>query len=105
VLQVIVNGYQGILYPKSQSERNNIFRPMVSATIKQVLKREVQFTVHGRNGEVKNQTLPPVEVRFADGAEVAETFRRDGSRMSRDKKPGVSHLYFNACTTLATRYT
>jgi hypothetical protein len=76
----------------------------VAATIKQVLGREVMFTVHGRNGELRNQTLPPVEIRFSDGAEVADTFRREGSRMSRDKKPNVSHLYFNACTTLATRY-
>jgi hypothetical protein len=77
--------------------------PMVTATIKQVLHKEVEFSVHGRNGEVRNQTLPPVEIRFADGPEVADAFRREGSRMSRDKKPGVAHLYFNACTTLATR--
>ncbi len=104
VLQVIVNGYQGATYPTTQSERNNVFRPLVTSTVQLVLKRDVEFSVHGRNGEVRNQTLPPVEIKFSGGAEVAETFRRDGSKMSRDKKPGAAHLYFNACTTLATRY-
>ena len=98
-----MNGYQGVAYPVQQSERNNLFRPLVAATIKLVLNREEEFTVHGRNGVIRNQTLPPVEIRFSGGADVAESFRRDGSRMSRDKKPGAAHLYFNACTTLATR--
>jgi len=68
-----------------------------------VLGREFEFTVHGRNGEVRRNTLPPVEVRFVDGTEVAETFRRDGTKMSKEKKPGMAHLYFNSCSTLATR--
>jgi hypothetical protein len=43
------------------------------------LGREFEFAVHGRNGEVKRGTLPPVEVRFVEGADSAEAFRKDGS--------------------------
>ena len=100
---MIITGYQGTTYPTSQSERNATFRPLVAMTIQQVLGREVEFTVHGRNGEVRKNTLPPVEVRFPDGAEVADTFKKDGTKMSKERKPGVAHLYFNSCTTLATR--
>jgi len=60
--------------------------------------------VHGRNGEIKRNTLPPVEVKFKDGAEVADAFKKDGTKFSKERKPGVAHLYFNSCTTLATRY-
>ncbi len=102
-LQVILTGYQGVAYPSLQAERNALFKPLVQATITQVLKREVGFTVHGRNGEVRRNTLPPVEVKFTDGAEVAEEFRRGGSKLSKERQPGVAHLYFNSCTTLATR--
>lgn len=98
-----MNGYQGATYPSSQSERNALFRPLVAATIQLVLGNEAAFTVHGRNGEVKRNVLPPVEIRFPDGAEVAETFRKEGTKMSKEKRPGVAHLYFNSCTTLATR--
>jgi hypothetical protein len=76
---VIVNGYQGTHYPGPQSERNALFRPLVTATVVQVLGREFEFSVHGRNGEVKRGTLPPVEVRFVEGADSAEAFRKDGS--------------------------
>jgi hypothetical protein len=76
----------------------------VASTINQVLGRDVGFTVHGRGGELKGKSLPPVEIRFVDGAEVADQFRREGAKMSRERRPGVSHLYFNPCTTLATRY-
>lgn len=99
----MINGYSGSTYPSVQAERNAIFRPLVAATVLQVLGREVEFSVHGRNGDVRKQTLPPVEVRFKDGAEVAEEFRREGAKMSKERRPGVSHLYFNACTTVATR--
>jgi len=70
---VIVNGYQGTHYPGPQSERNALFRPLVTATVVQVLGREFEFSVHCRNGEVKRGTLPPVEVR------LVEAFRKDGS--------------------------
>ncbi len=100
---MILTGYQGATYPSAQAERNALFKPLVAATVAQVLKREVGFTVHGRNGEIRRNTLPPVEVKFTDGAEVAEEFRRNGGKMSKEKQPGVAHLYFNSCTTLATR--
>ncbi len=103
VLQIIVTGYQGVQYPASQAERNALFKPLVESTIQQVLGREVTFSVHGRNGVVKKNTLPPVEIRFMDGAEIAEEFRKEGSKMSKEKKQGVAHLYFNSFTTLATR--
>ena len=103
LVQIIVTGYQGVQYPAAQSERNALFRPLVQATIQQVLGKEVGFSVHGRNGVVRRNTLPPVEIRFLEGAEVAELFRRDGSKMSKEKKQGVAHLYFNSFTTLATR--
>ncbi len=99
-----MTGYQGVAYPTAQSERNALFRPLVAETMKQVLGREVGYTLHGRNGEVRKNTLPPVEIRFTDGAEVAEEFRKTGGKMSKERQPGVSHLYFNSCTTLATRY-
>ena len=57
--QVIVNGYQGTVYPGPQSERNALFRPLVAATVVQVLGGEYEFTVHGRNGEIRKGTLPP----------------------------------------------
>ncbi len=101
---MILTGYQGSTYPGAQSERNALFRPLVTLTVNQVLGREVNFTVHGRNGEVRRNTLPPVEVKFGDGPEIAEEFRQKGSKMSKERQPGVAHLYFNACTTLATRY-
>lgn len=99
-----MNGYKGTVYPGPQSERNALFKPLVAATIRQVLGRDdVASTVHGRNGDVKKNTLPPVEIRFIEGPLVAETFIKDGSKMSKERKPGVSHLYFNSYTTLATR--
>lgn len=56
----------------------------------------------GQNGEIKGSALPPVEVIFGD-VDVAEEFRTKGATMSKAKKEGVSHLYFNACLTLSTR--
>ena len=100
-----MNGFQsGALYSSVQSERNSLFRPLVSSTIELVLGRHVDFTVHGRNGEMRGASLPPVEIRFVGGADIAEEFRKEGARMSKERRPGVSHLYFNSCTTLATRY-
>ncbi len=48
-------------------------------------------------------SLPPVEIIFAD-VDTADEFRTKGASMSKAKKEGVSHLYFNACLTLSTRY-
>lgn len=52
--------------------------------------------------EVSSGTLPPVEIVFVD-SDVADEFRKEGSRLSRLKQEGVSHLYFNSCVTLATQ--
>ncbi len=56
LLQIIVNGYQGSTYPVPKSERNAFFRPLVAAIVQQVLGREAEFTVHGRNGDLKRNT-------------------------------------------------
>jgi len=52
---------------------------------------------------VRRGILPPVEVIF-ETTEVSEEFRREGTRLAKMKKEGVSHLYFNSCLTLSTRY-
>jgi hypothetical protein len=98
----VINGYQGTAYPVAQAERNDVFKPLVAATIKLVLDRSVVYSVTGRGGELRGTTLPPVEITFAD-VDVADEFRLKGSTMSKVKKEGVSHLYFNACLTLSTR--
>jgi len=49
---VVVNGFQGSEYSSSQSVRNEIFRPKVSAIIDIVLGRTVSYSVQGRAGEV-----------------------------------------------------
>ncbi len=84
------------------AERNAVFKPLVASTIKQVLERDVVYSVVGRGGTVRGASLPPVEVIFAD-VDTAEEFRTKGSTLSKAKKEGVSHLYFNACLTLSTR--
>ncbi len=47
--------------------------------------------------------MPPVEVILAD-VDDADDFRLKGAALSKAKTEGVSHLYFNACLTLSTRY-
>jgi hypothetical protein len=98
-----VNGYQGSAYSSVQSERNDIFKPLVATTIKQVLNKSVIYSVVGRGGDLKGTSLPPVEVIFAD-VDTADEFRLKGAALSKAKTEGVSHLYFNACLTLSTRY-
>ncbi len=85
-----------------QTERNDIFKPLVAATIKRVLDRGVVYSVVGRGGDLKGNSLPPVEVIFAD-VDTADDFRLKGAALSKAKTEGVSHLYFNACLTLSTR--
>ncbi len=51
--QVVVNGYQGTKYSTVVSERNDIFKPLVAATIQQVLERKVVYSVVGRGGELR----------------------------------------------------
>jgi hypothetical protein len=63
----------------------------------------VIYSVVGRSGILKGTSLPPVEVIFAE-VDVADEFRLKGAALSKSKKEGVSHLYFNACLTLSTRY-
>ena len=46
--------------------------------------------------------LPPFEVIFAD-TDVANEFRTVGTKVSKKKNAGISHLYFNTCLTLSTR--
>jgi len=79
-----------------------VFVPLVGAVITILLKRKVAYSCIGRSGEIRRGTLPPVEVVFTD-SDVAEEFRREGSRLSKAKQEGVAHLYFNSCVTLATR--
>ena len=99
----MINGFQGTSYPLAQAERNDLFNPLVASIIKQVLGRSVIYSVVGRSGDLKGSSLPPVEVIFAE-ADTAEEFRLKGATMSKAKKEGVSHLYFNASLTLSTRY-
>ncbi len=48
-----MNGYQGTKYSSVASERNEIFKPLVAATVQQVLNRGVVYSVVGRGGELK----------------------------------------------------
>lgn len=100
---MVVAGFPGTAYPTVQADRNAVFVPLVNSVISVVLKRKVSFSCVGRSGEVRRGTLPPVEVIFTD-SDVADEFRKEGSRLSKAKQEGVAHLYFNACVTLATRY-
>lgn len=100
---MVINGYQGTQYPSSAAERNDVFKPLVATTVQLVLGRGVPYSVVGRGGELRGTSLPPVEIIFAD-VDTAEEFRTKGSSMSKAKREGVSHLYFNACLTLSTRY-
>jgi len=119
-----VNGFQGAEYSTSQSVRNEIFRPKVAAIIDIVLNRTVSYSVQGRAGEVhcfsfgfcvmwlicfvllclqsRRGFLPPVEVIF-EVQEDADEFRFQGQKLAKQRREGVSHLYFNACQTLGTR--
>jgi len=100
---VVINGFEGVEYSTVQAERNAIFKPKVSSVIQLVLNRGVGYSVVGRAGDVRRGILPPVEVIF-ETPDIAEEFRREGTRLAKMKKEGVSHLYFNSCLTLSTRY-